>query len=71
MIGGSALKAARLNKGLTVREAARRIGVTADILLRAEHGSAPRPKAARKIADFYGYKVTDIWPVDQGKVAAA
>jgi transcriptional regulator with XRE-family HTH domain len=65
MTGPSVIKAARLDKGLTIREAAKQMGegVTADILLRAENGATPRPAAAKKIADFCGCSVTDIWPV--------
>jgi transcriptional regulator with XRE-family HTH domain len=66
MTSGSALiRSARLDKGLTVRKAAKAIGVTADILLRAENGATPRPEAAKKIADFYDTTVTDIWPVEK------
>jgi lambda repressor-like predicted transcriptional regulator len=57
------LVAERLNRGLSTREAAREIGVSQDILLRAENGSTPQPRHAKKIADFYEVKVTEIWPV--------
>lgn len=30
----------------------------------------PRPDSAKKIADFYGHRVTDIWPLDTRKAAA-
>jgi transcriptional regulator with XRE-family HTH domain len=59
------LREARLNKGLSIRKAAKQIGVTADILLRAENGATPRPEAAKKIADFYKTSVTKIWPVEK------
>lgn len=57
------LHAARLNLGLNSREAAQKIGVSQDILLRAETGSRPQPRHAKAIADFYGCQVTDIWPI--------
>ena len=60
----SVLVAARKNTGLNQRDAARKIGVSADILSRAENGAHPHLRAAKKIADFYGVMVTDIWPVD-------
>lgn len=59
------IRAARLNKGLSSREAAEAIGVTQAILLRAEGGEGVRPRHAKRIADFYGCQVTDIWPVDE------
>jgi transcriptional regulator with XRE-family HTH domain len=59
------LRAERVNRGLSTREAAAEIGVSAAVILRAEHGKGerPRPHNAKLIADFYGYKVTDIWPL--------
>lgn len=57
------LVAERLNRGLSTRDAAREIGVSQDLLLRAENGSTPQPRHAKLIADFYGVKVTDVWPV--------
>lgn len=64
------LKAERLNRGLNLSEAAVEIRVPLNVLQRAESGgSTPQPRNAKAIADFYGYKVTDIWPLDQ-KAAA-
>ncbi len=57
------LEVDRLNKGLSLRAAAKAIGISASVLVRAEEGTMPRPESAKAIADFYGYKVTDIWPV--------
>jgi transcriptional regulator with XRE-family HTH domain len=65
VIGGSAIKAARLDQGLTIAKAAKKAGVTEDIVLRAENGATPRPEAALKIAEFCGLSVTDIWPVEK------
>jgi transcriptional regulator with XRE-family HTH domain len=63
------LRADRLNRGLSQQRAADAIGVTRRQLFKAEHGSQPRnPADALKIAEFYGYQVTDIWPI--GEVAA-
>lgn len=65
------LKAERLNRGLTVAEAADRIGVERHVLRDAENlGTVPRPGSAKLIADFYGFRVTDQWPVDDQPVAA-
>jgi transcriptional regulator with XRE-family HTH domain len=58
------LRAARLNKGLSSRAAAEEMGVTQSILLRAESGEGVRPVHAKRIADYYGVKVTDLWPIE-------
>jgi transcriptional regulator with XRE-family HTH domain len=58
------LEAERLNRGLSLREAAEEIGVPEATLRRAESGEGLRPSNAFKIANFYGYKVTDLWPVE-------
>lgn len=60
----------RINRGLSLRDAAAAMNLTSlrgkvdeSILRNAEKGnSVPLPRNAKKIADFYGYRVTDIWP---------
>jgi transcriptional regulator with XRE-family HTH domain len=60
------LKAERLNKGLSLADAADEIGVPKHVLLGAETGqNTPRPANAFKIAGFYGFKVTDVWPLEE------
>lgn len=64
------LRAERINRGLSATAAAKAIDCDPQVLLNAERGdSVPRPQTAFKIAKFYGYKPTDIWPVDE-KAAA-
>lgn len=63
------IRAARLNRGLSVERAAAEIGVSRGTLVRAESGEMPQPALAKLIADFYGRRVTDIWPHE--KEAAA
>lgn len=59
------LKAERLNRGLTLNDAAEEMGVDRQALLRAENGGPrPTPSNAFKIADFYGFKVTEVWPLE-------
>jgi transcriptional regulator with XRE-family HTH domain len=66
------LTAERLNQGLSLTAAAEKIGVPSNVLSRAESNEGrPHPANAKRIADFYGFKVTDIWPVDNGTKAAA
>ena len=57
----------RLDRGLSSQEAAQQIGVSQFVLLNAEQsGDMPRrPRDAKAIADFYGAKVTEIWPLDR------
>jgi transcriptional regulator with XRE-family HTH domain len=58
------LTAERLNRGLSLTAAADAMGVPMNVLSRAERREGlPHPVNAKQIADFYGYKVTDIWPV--------
>lgn len=60
----SRLRAARLDKGLTIAQAAALIEVSEDTLARAELGqSTPHPPNAKAICDFFGFTVTEIWPV--------
>lgn len=63
------LRAERLDKGLSQRAAAEQIGISQAILLRAEDGLGVRPAHAKLIADFYGFRVRDIWPVEDRKAA--
>lgn len=64
------IAALRFNKGLSVRAAAKEIGVSEDILTRAENGTRPHPSNAKLIADFYGREPLDIWPIEADEVAA-
>jgi transcriptional regulator with XRE-family HTH domain len=63
------LKAARLERGLSVAEASAQIGVSPFQVRRSESGNMPRPAAALKIAKFYGYTVSQVWP-EETQVAA-
>lgn len=65
------LIASRLNRGLSIADAAEEIGVTYDILEGAEKGRRPHPRNALKIASFYDRKVTDLWPIDEPDEVAA
>jgi transcriptional regulator with XRE-family HTH domain len=65
------LEAERLNRGHSLRSAAKAIGVERGTLERAERGLGVHPASAKKIADFYGVKVTDFWPVDDDEEQAA
>jgi transcriptional regulator with XRE-family HTH domain len=58
------LRAARLNRGLSARQAALEIGVTQQALRRLEGGTSVHPASAKKVADFFGVQVTDLMPLD-------
>lgn len=58
------LRQERLNRGLTLREAAAEIGVSVAALQRAEHDHSLSPSNSKAIADFYGRQVGEIWPVE-------
>lgn len=57
------LRAERLNRGLSLRQAADAMDVPEQSIRRAESGEGLTPQNAFKVATFYGYKVTDLWPV--------
>jgi len=59
------LTEARVNRGLSVRGAAKQMGIDFKTLMRAERGEVvPQARNAFAIADFYGYKVTEVWPLE-------
>lgn len=60
------LKAERLNRGLSLPAASEAMDIPMNVIHRAESGDGrPHPANAKVIADFYGYKVTDIWPLEE------
>ncbi len=66
------LRAERLNRGLSLAAAAEVMEVDRDALRRAEEGiGRPHPRNALAIASFYGYKVTDLWPIDRASDSEA
>lgn len=59
-----ALVRMRMNRGLSRAAAARSIGIARGTLVSAECGHRIGEAQAKRIADFYDVRVTDIWPVD-------
>jgi len=57
------IQAERMNRGLSRRQAAAAIGIARATLIAAEEGRGIHEASAKRIADFYGAKVTDLWPV--------
>lgn len=55
------LKAARINKGLTQKEAAERLGISAETLANYENGlSYPNVLVIKRIEAVYGLSYSDI-----------
>lgn len=58
------LKAERLNRGQSLRQASKAMGISEGTLRRAEDHQRINPSNAFAIASYYGYQVTGIWPVE-------
>lgn len=59
------LATARLNAGMTQRELAAATGVPYPTVQRLEAGLGARPANAKKVADHFGVRVTDLMPVER------
>jgi hypothetical protein len=57
------LRAERLDRGLNLKQAGILTGVNWWVLRDAEQGRIPQPANRRRIAEFYGVKPSDIWPI--------
>lgn len=58
------LTAARLNAGLSIRDLASELDVNQHSIRRLESGEGSvHPATAKKIADRFGVKVTDLMPL--------
>lgn len=60
------LRALRMNRGVTLARLSKETEVSVRTLIRLENGETTSPNAdtAKRLADFYGVAVTDMWPVD-------
>jgi transcriptional regulator with XRE-family HTH domain len=65
------LRSARLNRGLSIRQAAHAIGVAQQTFRRLEEGEPIHPASAKKVADFFGVQVTDLMPGVHGPERSA
>jgi transcriptional regulator with XRE-family HTH domain len=54
------LKAARVNKGLSIAKCAETIGVDHRTYARLEAGTQVTPASAAKVAEYFGVQVTDL-----------
>lgn len=65
------LTAARVNRGLSRRVLASKVGVGRETIRRLEHGERVHPATAKKVADFFNVQVTDLMPADPEREAVA
>jgi predicted transcriptional regulator len=59
----------RLNAGLSIPDFATAVGVSDRTIRRLESGAAVHPSNAKKVADFFGVKVTDLMPIAERDAA--
>jgi transcriptional regulator with XRE-family HTH domain len=63
------LQELRINNGLSQRDLARLTHVSNGTIRMAEAGFVPGPRIQYAIADQFGMKPLDIWPLSSQKVA--
>lgn len=59
------LREARLNRGLSARQVALEIGIAQETFRRLEDGEPVHPSSAKKVADYFGVRVTDLMPAQE------
>lgn len=59
------LKTARINDGHSIRSLAAKLDVHQSSIAALERGEAAHPATAKKIADHFKVKVTDLMSVEQ------
>lgn len=64
-----ALREAYLNQGFSRRAFAREVRVPEQSIRRLENGLGITPAYAKRVADYFGIKVTDLLPLDTGAAA--
>ena len=65
------LEHARLNRGLSIRQAAKASGVAQETFRRLERGERIQPASAKKVADFFRVQVTDLMRAESESERAA
>lgn len=60
----------RLNRGLSPNQVAYLTGLTGPTVRLAESGHIPSPRVQFALADFYGLKVVELWPLETQKELA-
>lgn len=59
------LTVARMNAGLSQRQLATKVGVGLETVRRLEAGAGAHPANAKKVADYFEVRVTDLMPIER------
>lgn len=59
------LAAERVNRGHSLKSLAKELGIHSNSLAALERGESVHPATAKKVADYFGIKVTDLMPVER------
>lgn len=68
---GADLRAARINRGYSIRALARELDVPEQSVRRLEGGRGVSLSYAKKIADWHGVEVLDLLPIVESERSAA
>lgn len=58
------LRVERLEAGHSIRSLGRALGMSQETIARAEQGEPVSPQTAKRIADFFERRVSDIWDLE-------
>lgn len=58
------LRSLRFERGVTIETVSSSTGLSRHTVMRLESGASPQAPTAKAMADFYGCKVTELWPVE-------
>lgn len=64
VVSAADIQGARLNLGMSRAQLAEAVGVTPAVIKYIEAGGRPIPSNARKVADYFGTTVLDLWPLE-------
>jgi DNA-binding XRE family transcriptional regulator len=64
------LQELRINAGLSPNDLGRRVGVSGQTIRLAEGGYVPGPRIQFQIAQAFGLRPLDIWPIETQRAAA-
>lgn len=60
----------RVNAGLSPNQLAYHTGISGPTIRLAEKGHTPEPFVQFAVADYFGMKPTDIWPLERQRALA-
>lgn len=64
------LQELRINQGLSQRDLAHEVGISPGTVRLAECGFVPGPRVQFAIAEHFGLKPLDLWPLSRQRVAS-